>query len=248
MSATTHPSEARSLTKRPETSLGIQRKRKAPSSNEEVSAATPPVIESVLSGAEVSTQEMAKSACMGCRNKKRKCNRLKPACGQCVKDNRPCTYPNIQETATTGSIGDIVNHPMVLRSEAVISIPVMSDASTQTSHSREFRDIAIQTHAAEPDKIEVDMKDEGTDPCNQYIDASMETEGCDDIWLPFAQAAEVVVWACRRSEEQRPKAVEIFKIIDPSHEGYQSQVEQAGVYAAKFETELREKCERVLRR
>lgn len=257
MSATTQRSKPQSLERRPKTSLGIPRKRKAPSSNEGVSAATPSVIEFVPSGAEANKQEMAKTPCMGCRNKKRKCDRLKPACGQCLKDNRPCTYPNIQETATTVSVADkackgygveVVNHPMVLRSEAVICLPVTSDASTQTSHSRESRDIATQTQAAEPDKIEVDMKDMGTDPCNLYTGASMETEGCDDIWIPFSQAAEVVVWACRRSEEQRPKAVEIFKITDPSHENYQSQVEQAAVYAARFEKELREKCEQVLRR
>ncbi|KAI7783756.1 hypothetical protein LA080_011465 [Diaporthe eres] len=257
ISATTQRSKPQILERRPKTSLGIPRKRKAPSSDEGVSAATPSVIESVPSGAEANKQEMAKTPCMGCRNKKRKCDRLKPACGQCLKDNRPCTYPNIQETATTVSIADkackgygveVVNHPMVLRSEAVTCLPVTSDASTQTSHSRESRDIATQTQAAEPDKIEVDMKDMGTDPCNLYTGASMETEGCDDIWIPFSQAAEVVVWACRRSEEQRPKAVEIFKITDPSHENYQSQVEQAALYAARFEKELREKCEQVLRR
>lgn len=256
-SATTEPSEPRIPTSRPKPAQGISRKRKAPSSDETVSAATPSVIESAPSGAEVSEQEMAKTPCMGCRNKKRKCNRLKPACGQCLKDNRPCTYPNLQETATTGSIADkaskghgleIVNHPMVLRSKAVISLPVMSDASTQTSHSRPSRHIATQTQGAEPDKIEVDMKDVGTDPYNLYTDASMETEGCNDIWLPFSQAAEVVVWACRRSEEHRSKPAEIFKITDPSHEDYRSQVEQAAVYAAKFEKELREKCEQVLKK
>lgn len=256
MSATTQPSEPRTLPKRPKTSQGIRRKRKALSSDEAVSPAEPSVPESVPSRAEVSKQEMAKTACMGCRRKKRKCNRLKPACGQCLKDSMQCTYPNIQETTEAGSIADktykghgveIVDHPMALRSQAVTSLPVMSDASTQTSHSREYRDIATQTQAAEPDKIKVGMKDVGTDPCNLYADASMETEGCDDIWLPFSQAAEAVVWACKRSEEHRSKPAEIFKITDPSHEDYRSQVEQAAVYAAKFEKKLREKCEQVLK-
>lgn len=257
MSVTIQPPEPRTLRKRPATSLGIQRKRKASSSNEGVSAALPSVIESVPSDAQVSKQEMAQTPCMGCRRKKRKCNRLKPSCDQCLKDTRTCIYPNNEETSATGSIADqahkgdgleIVNHPMVLGSQALISLPVMSDASTQTSLSKESRDIATQTQAAEPDRIEVDMKDVGTDPCNLYTDASVETEGCDDIWLPFSQATEVVVWACRRSEEQRPKAVEIFKITDPSHEDYASQLEQAAVYAARFKKELREKCEEVLRR
>lgn len=257
MSVTIQPPEPRALRKRPATSLGIQRKRKAPSSNEGVSAALPSVIECVPPDAEVSKQEMAKTPCMGCRRKKRKCNRLKPSCDPCLKDDRTCIYPNNEDTVATGSIADqarkgdgleIFSHPMALRSQAVVSLPVMSDASTQTSHSKESRDIATQTQAAEPDNIEVDMKDVGTDPCNLYTDASVETEGCDDIWLPFCQATEVVVWACRRSEEHRPKAVEIFKVTDPSHEDYASQLEQAAVYAARFEKELREKCEEVLRR
>lgn len=256
-SATTQLSELQALKKRPETSLGIARKRKAPSSNEGVSPAMPPVIESVPSGAEVSKQEMATTSCVGCKNKRRKCNRLKPACDQCLKDNRQCIYPNNQETAATGSVADqackgngleIVNHPMVLRSQAVHSLPVMSDASTQTSHSRKSRNIATQTQVIEPNQNEVDMKDVGTDPCNLYTDASTETDGCDDIWLPFSKAAEVVVWACRRSEEMRPIAVEIFKITDPFHPDYRSQVEQAMVYAIRWEKELREKCEEVLRR
>lgn len=257
VSAIAQTFEPHNLARRPETSLGIQRKRQASSHDAGMTAATPPVIESIPSGAEVSKPELATAACMTCKNKKRKCNRVKPACGACLKDNRKCTYANVPEPAAKGSVTDKsykghglenITAPMVLRSQAVTSLPAMSDALTQTSHSWEYRDIDTQTQSIEHGKKDVEMKDMGTDPCNLYTDASMETDTCNDTWLPFSQCAELMIWAGKRSEEQLQKAADVFKTTDPSHEDYRSKVEQAAVYAVEFEKELRDKCAEVSRR
>lgn len=256
VSAITKTSEPQTLTRRPETSLGIQRNRQASSHDAGVTAATPPVMESIPSGAEVSKPELATAACMTCKNKKRKCNRVKPACGACLKDNRKCIYANIPKPAAKGSVTDksykghgleTITAPMVLRSP-VTSLPAMSDALTQTSHSWESRDIDTQTQSIEHGEKDVEIKDMGTDPCNLYTDASMETDRCNDTWLPFSQCAELMIWAGKRSEEQLQKAADVFKTTDPSHEDYRSKVEQAAVYAVGFENELRDKCVEVLRR
>lgn len=263
-------SNRRTLAKRPETSLGIHSKRKALSTDAGVSAAMPPVKDSVPSGAGMRKIEQAATPCMGCRNKKRKCDRVKPACGPCVKDDRPCTYPNIRETAVTNSTAnkaceeqgtEAVTHPMALRSQAVTSHPPMSDALTQTSQawesrdigmqtslSWESRDIGMQTQLIEQRKRDVVMKDVGTDPRDLYTDASVETERCDEIWLPWSQAAEVMLWAYKRYDEQIEKGADIFLTTDPSHEDYQSKIEQVAAYAIEFERELQDKVDEVLRR
>lgn len=194
---------------------------------------------------------------MGCRNKKRKCNRVKPVCGPCLKDNRPCTYPNIQEPAATVSTADKacggegpenIAHPMGLVGQAVTPLPVMSDALTQTSYTWNSRDIATQTQLVENGQEDVDMVDVGTDPCSLYTDAGTETGRCNDIWFPFSQCAEVMIWAGKRSEDQIEKAAEVLRITNPSHEDYRSKVEKAAVYAVEFEKEIRDKCEEILRR
>lgn len=254
---TTQPSETRIVTSRPETSQGIRRKRKASSSLEESSAAIPRVIEPLPSRADVSKKELASTPCMGCRNKKRKCNRSKPACGPCLKDNRPCIYPNIQDTAATASTAtqtseehvlETATHPMAIGSKALTSLPIMLDAVTQTSDPRATRDIGAQTQEAEQSGKDIHTKDVGTDPCSLYTDVSAETDRCDDIWLPFSQSAEVMMWAGNRYEEQIRKAAEIFSATDPSREDYHSKVAQAAVHAVEFHKEVREKCEQALKR
>lgn len=256
-SAPKQPAKPRNLARRPETSLGIRSKRKELSSDAGVSAEMPTAMDSAQSDAKVSQRGLATAACMGCRNKKRKCDRAKPMCGPCLKDNRPCTYPNIQETAATGSSTDkaykghrveTVAHPMGRRSQAVTSLAATSDALTQTSYSWEFRDTATQTQLVEHGQKDVDMLDVGTDPCSLYPDAWTETDRCNDNWFPFSQCAEVMIWASRRSEEQIEKAADVLKITDPSREDYRSKVEQAAVYAVEFEKEIRDKCEEILRR
>lgn len=256
-SAKTQPSEPRSLARRPETSIGIRHKRKEPSSDAGVSAAITPVVHSTQAGAIVSQRELATAACMGCRNKKRKCNRVKPVCGPCLKDNRPCTYPNIQEPAATGYTADKARngrrlenfaHPKGLVSQAVTSLPAMSNALTQTSYSGDSRDIATQTQLVEHDQKDVEMVDVGTDPCSLYTDAWTETDRCNDIWLSFSQCAEVMVWAGKRSGEQIEKAAEVLRITDPSHEDYRGKVEKAAMYAVEFEKEIRDKCDEILGR
>lgn len=256
-SGITQTAEPRTLARRPETSLGFQRKRQTPSNDVAVTASIPTARESIPPGPEVSQPELATTACMGCRNKKRKCNRVKPACGPCFKDNRPCTYPNIPEKAAKGSVTDksckghgleTVTHPMVLGGQAVTSLPAMSDALTQTSHLWQSRDIDTQTQSVEHGEKDVDMKDVGTDPCNLYTDASTETDRCSYMWLPFSQCAELMIWAGKRSEEQIQKAADVFKTTDPSHEDYRIKVEQAAVYAVEFEKELRDKCVEVFKR
>lgn len=256
-SAPKQPTEPRTLARRPETSLGIRPKRKKLSSDTGVSAAMPPVMDSAHSGAKVSQRGPATPACVNCRIKKRECDRVEPICGACLKDNGPCAYLDSQETAATGSTADkaykghrteTVAHPAGLRSQAVTSSAATSDALTQTSYSRESRDTATQTQLVEHGKQDVDMVDVGTEPCSLYIDDSTETDRCNDIWFPFSQCAEVMIWAGRRSEEQIEKAAEVLKTTDPSHEDYRSKVEQAAMYAVEFEKEIRDKCEEILRR
>lgn len=256
-SAPKQPAKPGTLARRPETSLGIRPKRKEPSSDAGASAAMSSVMNSAQSGANASQQGLATAACMGCRNKKRKCNRVKPVCGPCLKDNRPCTYPNIQETAATSSTADkaykghrveTVAHPMGRRSQAVTSLAATSDALTQTSYSWESKDTATQTQLVENGQKDVDMVDVGTDPCSLYTDAWTETDRCNDICFPFSRCAEVMIWAGKRFEEQIEKAADVLEISDPSREDYRSKVEQAAVYAVEFEKEIRDKCEEILRR
>lgn len=253
-SAPKQPAEPLTPARRSETSLGIHHKRKKPSSDAPVSGAMSPVMDSAQSGAKRSRQT---PACVKCRIKKIRCDRAKPICGACLKDNGSCVYGDTKETAATGSTVDKANkshrletvvHPMGLRSQAVTSHPAMSDALTQSPSSWESRDTATQTQLVKHGKQDVDMVDVGTEPCSLYIDASTETDGCNDIWFPFSQCAEVMIWAGRRSEEQIEKAAEVLKTTDPSHEDYRSKVEQAAMYAVEFEKEIRDKCEEILRR
>lgn len=257
VSPTTQQSEPRTLMSRPETSLGIRHKRRAPSNDEGVSAAMPTATKPTPSGAEVSKQELAATACIGCRRKKRKCDRSKPTCGWCLKATMPCTYPNVEATADPTSIAEetskqqgleAATHPMVLRAQPFTSSQVFQDASTQTSRLTETRDTCVQTQEVEQSSQDVHMKDVGTDPCDPCSDASTETNRCDEIWLPLSLGAEVTMWSHKRFEENIRKAADIFKTTDPSHENYLGKVEQAALFAAEFEKELRNKCEEILKR
>lgn len=257
VSTRTQESEPRILMSRSETSLGIRQKRRAPSNDEGVSAAMPPATEATPSGAEVSKQELAATACIGCRRKKRKCDRSKPTCGSCLKATMPCTYPNVEATANPTSIAEeaskqqgleAATHPMVLRSQPLNPFKAFQDASTQTSWPTETRDTCVQTQEVEQGNKEIHMKDVGTDPCDPCNDASTETDRCDEVWLPLSLGAEVTMWSHKRFDENLRKTAEIFKNTGPSHEDYLGKVEQAVMLAAEFQKELRDKCEEVLRR
>jgi hypothetical protein len=244
------PSEARTSVRQPKTSLGIRRKRKTPLGEEGVPAAIPPSIGSLVSDTEVSTQELATSGCMRCRNKKRKCDRSQPACGVCLKQKMPCTYPNNSHVATTTwslkesdnrPISEITSHPMMLRSRTTASPSTVSDALAHTYHPREYKDIGSQTQGIKQGNRDVEMKDMGTDPHNLYTDASTETERCEETWLPFSQSLELIRWGDKRLEEQLQKAAEVLATTDPFQDDYQEKVAQAAVYALEFEEDFRGK-------
>lgn len=248
----TDSSGPRTSARRPETSLGIHRKRKAPSGGRGASVAPPSAIGSLLSIDEVIAKDLATTSCMGCRNKHRKCDRSKPACGPCLKDKRLCTYANVPNAAATGHIPkearngpspDTVTHPMILRSQ-----PVVSDALTQTNFPREYIDIGSQTLAIERGHRDIEMKDAGTKPYNVYTDASTETDRCDELWVPFSQCAQVVLWASNEYERHVQKAAEILRTTDPSHDDYREKVAQAAVYGWEFENGFRERFEQSMKR
>ncbi|KAG8169751.1 hypothetical protein KVR01_000496 [Diaporthe batatas] len=243
-------SEPQTSEKRPETSLGISRKRKAPSGDTGVSAAVLPVVD------KSSTNEPSGRSCMGCRNKKRKCDRSKPACGPCRKDKRPCTYPNIPPTTghsfkkpSKSAGSDTDSHPMIVRDHhALASLPMLSDASTQTNHATMSRDIGTQSQEFPRANQDIEMKDVGTDPSNVYTDACAETDRCDDVWVPVSQFAQLVLWASDQYMRKVHQAAEILRTTDPSQDDYKDKVAQAAVYAGQFMDEFRDKYAQTLER
>ncbi|POS78856.1 hypothetical protein DHEL01_v202756 [Diaporthe helianthi] len=249
---TANSSKPRTSKKRPETSLGIRRKRKAPSVDVGVSAAVLPIAD------KSSASERATRSCMGCRNKKRKCDRSKPACGPCLKDKRPCTYPIIREeaaashspkTACNRPGPDADSHPMILRGHAIASPPILSDTSAQNNHSTAFRDIGCQAQEIVHDSRDVEMKDVGTDPSNLHTDACIETERCDDLWVPFSQCTQLVLWASDEYKRKVQQAVGVLRTTDPSRDDYKEKVaEVALVYAGEFMDAFREKYSQNLER
>lgn len=251
------PSEPQISARRPKTSLGISRKRKAISSDEGVPVTTPAAIGSLLSNDEAIAKELATTACMSCKNKHRKCDRSKPACGPCLKDNRLCTYANVPTAAATGQNSkdtcnrpdsDTVTHPTILGSQTLASPPVTSDALTQTCHPTKYRDNSPQTQGIEQGNRDVEMNDVGTDPYNLYTDASTETERCDELWVPFSQCAQVVLWASNEYEKHVQKAAGILRTTDPSQDDYRDKVAQAAVYGWEFENGFRERFEQSMKR
>lgn len=249
--ATAISSELRTSKSRPGTSLGIQGKRKAPAGDAGVSAAVPPTID------KPSANEQSTRSCMCCRNKKRKCDRSKPACGSCLKDKRPCTYPNTPEKATSSHSPkkpcqrpdlDTNPHPMILGGKALASPPISSDASAQTQHTTMFRDIGTQSQGTVHLKQDVEMKDVGTDPPNVYTDACMQTDRCDDLWVPFSQCAQLVLWASDQYKRKVQQAADTLRTTGPSHDDYKSKVAQAAVYAEEFMDEFRDKYAQTLER
>ncbi|KAH8763181.1 hypothetical protein F5883DRAFT_560070 [Diaporthe sp. PMI_573] len=248
-------SKPQASARRPETSLGIRRKSKTCSGDEGVSM--PPVIGSLTSDNGVRTEELATSSCIGCRNKKRKCDRSKPACGPCLKDKRHCKYPNIPKVAATGHMPekacdrpvlDTAAHLMIRRSQALVPPTMVSDALTQTPHPREYRDVGSQTRGIEEENQDVAMKDLGKDSHKLYTDTSTQTDRSDDFWVPFSQCTEVVLWASNQYERQIQKAVEILRTTDPSRDDYREKLAQAAEYYLEYEEDLEEKLEEVLRR
>ncbi|KAJ0109969.1 hypothetical protein J7T55_014771 [Diaporthe amygdali] len=123
----------------------------------------------------------------------------------------------------------------------------MGNVPQQNSQAKKTREMGVQTQETEHGKGDVEMKDVGTDPCSLYVDASTETEKCDDIWLPFSQCAKVVYWAGRRYEEKIQKAADILREADPSQEDYRVKVQKAAMHGFEFQQELQEKCEEALR-
>lgn len=242
-------SESRTSGKRSETSLGTRRKRKAPSSDTGVSAAVLPIVHK--SGA----NDLSTRSCMGCRNKKRKCDRSKPACGPCRKDKRPCTYPNIPVEAVPSHSPekprekpglDTDSHPMILRGQAPEFAPISSDASAQTNHATMFRDIGTQSEAIVHVKQDAEMKDVGTDPSNVYTHACTETDMCDDLWVPFSRCAQLVLWANDQYKRTVQQAADILRTTDPSQDDYKDKLTQAAVYAGEFMDEFRDKYAQAL--
>lgn len=251
--------EPQTSARRPKTSLGIRGKRKAVSGDETVLVTTPSAIGSLQSISEVigkDGKDLATRSCVGCRNNHRKCDRSKPACSSCRKAKTPCTYPSPPNTVATGHIPEkVCNTPhidniaqrMTLGSQTLASPPVTADALTQTCHPREYRDNGSQTQGIEQGNQDVEMNDVGTEPYNLYTDASTETDKCNDLWVPFSQCAQAVLWASNQYERKIQKAAEILKTTHPSQDDYLEKVAQAAVYGWEFETELRERFEQSLK-
>lgn len=230
---------------------------KTPSNQEAVPPAIPLAKRSRPSAAEIRPPELATTACMGCRIRKRQCDKARPTCGACLADNKKCVYLYSQsvegnisgaEQASKEHTSKEKTHSMALRSDKESPITLMQSIATQTSQARETRDMRTQTQEIEQEKEVVHMKHMGTDPCSVAADASTETDRCDDIWIPFSRCAEVVVWATRRHEEKLEAAADVFRSTDSSQKDYKEKVYQAAVHGYEFQMELRNKCEEVLSR
>ncbi|KAK2599636.1 hypothetical protein N8I77_011373 [Diaporthe amygdali] len=249
-------SETPAMTRRPRISQGPQRNGNTAPNQGPVSSIISSATKSNPSGSVVHNQEPATSACMRCRKKKRKCDKSKPTCGPCQKDERPCIYPRSQGTAAVRSGADkaspendlaVTNHSLASKSQASIPATTMGNVPQQNSQAKKTREMGVQTQETEHGKRDVEIKHAGTDPCRPYVDASTETEKCDDIWLPFSQCAKVVYWAGRRYEEKIQKAADILREADPSQEDYRDKVQQAAMHGFVFQQELQQKCEEALR-
>lgn len=204
-------------------------------------------IDSVVqhANAKAPTGELVGNGCIRCRNRRWQCDLLKPACGSCKLDGRKCTYANLSDDGEHILSDKGMGRLATVGGQMPATAPVTRDAATQVSGR--MQDVAVQADGADETPDEVRMEDAATNTTSTYADALVSTANSDDIWLPFSQAVQLVLWAKDRREEQRKIIGEVLRTTDLSKMDYEDKISLAKQYDTAFESALRERCEEVVR-
>lgn len=76
-------------------------------------------------------------ACISCRNRKIRCDQIRPSCGSCTRGNIPCEYPSQARRAPRPRQPDAVLVQRLARLESVIEQLSAGKVDTQQRHGSE---------------------------------------------------------------------------------------------------------------